>query len=71
LQLGVLRFGFLQEREVGVGVFPEGEEIFVGAERPDWYHPENSGFFLFPADPESNNIRVFIVNSNVQQVKFL
>src|ERR1035441_9322004 len=34
LQLRVLRFGFLQDRDVGVGVFPEGEEILVGSERP-------------------------------------
>ncbi len=35
LQLRVLRLGFLQDGDVGVGVFPEGEEIFVGGERPD------------------------------------
>ena len=35
LQLRVLRFGFLQDGDVGVGVFPEGEEIFVGGERSD------------------------------------
>src|SRR5271168_408221 len=35
LQLGVLRLGFFQDGDVGVGVFPEGEEIFVGGERPD------------------------------------
>jgi hypothetical protein len=35
LQLRVLRFGFLQDGDVGVGVFPECEEIFVGGERPD------------------------------------
>jgi hypothetical protein len=29
LQLRVLRFGFLQDRDVGVGVFPEGEEVLV------------------------------------------
>ena len=32
LQLRVLRFGFFQDGDVGVGVFPEGEEIFVGGE---------------------------------------
>jgi hypothetical protein len=26
----VLRFGFLQDRGVGVGIFPEGEEALVG-----------------------------------------
>jgi hypothetical protein len=35
LQLRVLGFGFFQDWDVGVGVFPEGEEIFVGGERPD------------------------------------
>jgi hypothetical protein len=33
LQLRVLRLGFLQDRNIGVGVFPEREEIFVGGER--------------------------------------
>src|ERR1035437_2791201 len=35
LQLRVLRSGFLQDGDVGVGVFPERQEIFVGGERPD------------------------------------
>jgi hypothetical protein len=34
LQLRVLGFGLLQDGDVGVGVFPEREEIFVGGERP-------------------------------------
>jgi hypothetical protein len=29
-QFLVLRFGFLQDRGVGVGIFPEGEEVLVG-----------------------------------------
>ena len=35
LQPRVLRFGLFQDGDIGVGVFPEGEEIFVGSERPD------------------------------------
>ena len=35
MQLRVLGFGFLQDGDVGVGVFPEREEIFGGGERPD------------------------------------
>jgi hypothetical protein len=35
LQLCVLRLGVLQDGDVGVGVFPEREEILVGGERPD------------------------------------
>jgi len=30
LQLRVLRFGFFQDGDVGVGVFPEGEETLIG-----------------------------------------
>ena len=30
LQLRVLRLGLLQNGDVGVGVFPEGEEVVVG-----------------------------------------
>src|ERR1019366_1233647 len=35
LQLRVLRLGLPQDGDVGVGVFPEGEEVFVGGERSD------------------------------------
>jgi len=35
LQLRVLRLGLLQDGDVGVGVFPEREEILVGGERTD------------------------------------
>jgi hypothetical protein len=35
LQLRILRLGFLQDWDVGVGVFPEREKVFVGSERPD------------------------------------
>ena len=31
LQLSVLRLGFLQDGDVGVGVFPEREEILISA----------------------------------------
>jgi len=34
LQLRVLRLGLLQDGDVGVSVFPEREEFFVGGERP-------------------------------------
>jgi hypothetical protein len=35
LELRVLRFGFLQDENVGVGVFPEREKIFVGSAGPN------------------------------------
>lgn len=31
LQLGVFRFGLLQDGDVGVGLFPESEEVLVGS----------------------------------------
>ena len=34
LQLLVLGFGLLEDGNVGVGVFPEGEEILVSCKRP-------------------------------------
>jgi len=33
------------------------------------YSPNRSGFFLFPADPKSNNQKVFIVQSFVTKVE--
>src|ERR1039457_2554251 len=33
LQPRVLGFGCLQDGDVGVGVFPEAEEVFIGGER--------------------------------------
>src|SRR3984885_13832494 len=35
LQYGVLRPGFFQDGDVGVGILPEGEKILVGGERAD------------------------------------
>jgi hypothetical protein len=48
--------------------FRDGEKIIGSTEA---YNPQKPGFFLFPADPEGNNIRIFVVNSNVQKVKVL
>ena len=48
--------------------FADGE-ILVGSTLG--YDPSRPGFFLFPADPKSNNIRVFAVTSAVKKVRFL
>ena len=34
------------------------------------YDPHRPGFFLIPSDPESNNIRVFVVQAAVDQIEF-
>ena len=48
--------------------FADGE-ILVGSTLG--YDPSRPGFFLFPADSKSNNIRVFAVTSAVKKVRFL
>ena len=44
------------------------EEVIVG--RTLSYRPDGHGFFVVPADPLANNIRVFVVASSVRQVRF-
>jgi hypothetical protein len=35
------------------------------------YAPDRPGFFLIPADPESNNLRVFVVAAAVTKVEWI
>ena len=44
------------------------DEVIVG--RTLSYRPDGYGFFVFPADPLANNIRIFIVSTAVRQVRF-
>jgi uncharacterized protein DUF6982 len=44
-------------------------EVIVGTTLG--YDPGRLGFFLVPADPESNNIRVFAVNGAVRNFRYL
>lgn len=48
--------------------FKDGE-VLVGSTMG--YHANRQGFFFFPADPNSNNEKVFVVNSAVKEVRFL
>ena len=48
--------------------FADGE-VLVGTTLG--YDPKRPGFFLFPADPQSNNIRVFAVTTAVKKVRYL
>jgi hypothetical protein len=48
--------------------FSDGEKV-VGTTQA--YNPKSKGFFVFPADPKSNSLRIFVVNWNVRDVKFL
>lgn len=44
-------------------------ELIVGT--TTGYDPKRSGFFLFPIDPTTNNVRVFMVTSAVRTARFL
>jgi len=55
-----------QGRKVEV-TFVDGE-ILVGSTLG--YDPKRPGFFLFPADPKSNNIRVFAISPAVKNVRY-
>ena len=44
------------------------DEVIIG--RTLSYRPDGQGFFVFPADPLANNIRVFVVSGSVRQVRF-
>jgi hypothetical protein len=34
------------------------------------YNPQQVGFFLFPVDPLSNNLRVFVINAAVKSFQY-
>ena len=48
--------------------FADGEKT-VG--RTEGYNSQRIGFFLYPADPRGNNIRIYVVNRNTRQVKLV
>lgn len=45
--------------------FRDGEKL-VGT--TDACHPQKVGFFLVPADPRSNNLRVFVIARNATKI---
>jgi hypothetical protein len=48
--------------------FADGEKLVGTTEA---YNPQKLGFFMVPADSDSNNLRIFVVNKNVRGVKFV
>jgi hypothetical protein len=46
--------------------FRDGEKL-VGT--TDAYSPRKVGFFLVPADPRSNNLRVFVITKNANEIR--
>ena len=59
--------GPVQGRKVQV-TFKDGE-VLVGSTQG--YQADRPGFFLVPADPQSNNDRIYVVARAVQTVSFL
>lgn len=57
----------VQGRKLRV-VFRDGEEL-VGTTQG--YAPGRPGFFLVPADPESNNVRCYVVTAATERVELL
>lgn len=49
-------------------LFRDGEKL-VGT--TDAYNPQKIGFFLVPADPRSNNLRVFVITKNATQIRWI
>ena len=35
------------------------------------YNPDKQGFFLTPADPDSNNSRIYVINAAVDRIQWL
>ncbi len=67
------RKGFMESeqpsgRKVEV-TFLDGE-VLVGSTTTG-YSPDSAGFFFSPADPRSNNLRVFAVADSVRTVRYL
>ncbi len=48
--------------------FTDGE-VLVGSTMG--HDPKRAGFFLYPADPESNALRVFVISAAVNSFRFL
>jgi len=44
-------------------------EVLVGT--TTGYDPHREGFFLFPVDPQSNNLRIFVISNAVKKVRYL
>jgi hypothetical protein len=44
-------------------------EVIVGS--TTGYDPKRPGFFVFPIDPQANNIKAYMVSAAVRKVRFL
>ena len=70
--------GYKERKSPAPGEKPQGRlievtfkdgEVMVGS--TTGYDPARSGFFLFPLDPKSNNVKVYILSNCVSRVRYL
>jgi uncharacterized protein DUF6982 len=47
--------------------FRDGETILG---KTEGYNPQKPGFFMFPGDGDSNNLRIYVINKNARRVRF-
>src|SRR5512140_1740380 len=51
-----------------IAVLFEDGELIVG--HAQTYSPERIGFFVFPSDPQGNNLRIYVLRAATRQIKF-
>jgi len=51
-----------------IAVLFEDGELIVG--HAQTYSPDKSGFFVFPADPNGNNTRIYVLRAATRHIKF-
>ena len=61
------RFGDPTLGQKTIVEFRDGEKLWGYTEQ---YSPCSRGFFFTPADPNENNVRIFVVNTSVRQITF-
>ncbi|HUD70736.1 MAG TPA: hypothetical protein VMQ62_02140 [Dongiaceae bacterium] len=61
------RFGDPRDGQKTIIEFRDGEKIWGYTEE---YTPGGRGFFFTPANPNENNVRIFVVNASVRQITF-
>ena len=61
------RFGDPKHGQKTIVEFRDGEKLWGYTEQ---YAPGSRGFFFTPADPNENNVRIFVVNTSVRQITF-
>jgi len=58
---------YRQGRKVSVD-YPDGERT-VGT--TEGFNPSRVGFFMYPADPKSNNTEVFVITGNTDEIRII